>query len=86
MKLVLAIVALISSTIAAPAPETDALAKEGLERLWLDVAKYPDSYSKNCTSRTIARRREWYDHIDNGKAISNALQVKIEAFGEVELH
>jgi hypothetical protein len=67
MRLVLAIVALIGSTIAAPTPGTDALAKQGLERLWLDVAKNSDSYSQNCTSRTVARRREWYDPIDDGQ-------------------
>jgi tyrosinase len=55
------LLALAGSTIAAKAPETDALAKHGLDQLWLDVAKHPKNYSKNCTKRTVARRREWYE-------------------------
>jgi hypothetical protein len=66
MRLPLTIVALIGSTFAAHALETDALAKQGLERLWLDVAKNPNDYSKNCTPRTVARRHEWYDSTEVG--------------------
>ncbi|KAL1796617.1 hypothetical protein ACET3X_005157 [Alternaria dauci] len=58
MKLAFAFWVLISGAVA-QAPQTDALAKHGLEQLWLDVAKHPDSYTKDCTSRTAARRREW---------------------------
>ncbi|RYO04717.1 hypothetical protein AA0119_g3899 [Alternaria tenuissima] len=53
------LLALAGSTIAAKAPETDALAKHGLDQLWLDVAKHPNSYSTKCTKRKVARRREW---------------------------
>jgi tyrosinase len=67
MKLALVIVALIGSAIAVPAPETDALARQGLKRLWLDVANNTSGYSKNCTARTVARRREWYDCMRTAK-------------------
>jgi hypothetical protein len=59
------LLALAGSTIAAKAPETDALAKHGLDQLWLDVAKHPNSYSTKCTKRTVARRREWYEINDS---------------------
>jgi len=58
MKLNLALIALIGS-VTAKVFETDALAKKGLDNLWLDVAKNPQSYPKSCDQRTVARRREW---------------------------
>lgn len=54
------LLALAGSAIATKAPETDTLARHGLDQLWLDVAKNPSGYSKKCTKRTVARRREWY--------------------------
>ncbi|KAH7080473.1 hypothetical protein BKA63DRAFT_563155 [Paraphoma chrysanthemicola] len=58
MKLNLAVAALVGS-ISARGFETDVLAKKGLDNLWLDVAKNPESYSTTCNQRTVARRREW---------------------------
>jgi hypothetical protein len=58
MKLLLILLTLAGSTIATPL-KSDALANHGLDQLWLDVAKNPKSYSKSCTKKTVARRREW---------------------------
>jgi lipocalin len=85
MKSTLAFLALIGSAFA-QAPRTDALAKHGLEQLWLDVARHPDSYTKNCTSRTVARRREWYVRASYIKDVAHTLQVQAQAFREAELH
>jgi hypothetical protein len=74
MRFEFAFLALVGSTIA-QAPQTNALAKHGLDQLWLDVAKYPESYSKNCTSRTVARRREWSVYAGYMEDATHALQV-----------
>ena len=59
MRFIFAFLLSVGSTVA-QAPQTDALAKHGLEQLWLDVAKHPNSYTRNCDSSTAARRREWF--------------------------
>jgi hypothetical protein len=59
MRLNLAFVLLISSAVA-ELFQSDILAERGLDRLWLDVAENPESYSKTCTSETVAHRQEWY--------------------------
>jgi hypothetical protein len=59
MRLTLAFVPLVGSA-AAELFQSDVLAERGLDRLWLDVAEKPESYSKTCTSETVARRQEWY--------------------------
>jgi hypothetical protein len=74
MRLTLAFLALFGNTIS-QAPQTDVLAKHGLNQLWLDVAKHPDSYSKNCTLRTVARRREWYANANYIWNVAHGLQV-----------
>jgi hypothetical protein len=80
MRLVLAIAALIGSTVAGTAPETDALAKQGLDRLWIDVTSNPNSYSKSCTPRTAgsaSRMVRLYEMTVYN--MSHLLQVEFEA-------
>jgi len=74
MRFIFAFLLSVGSTVA-QAPQTDALAKHGLDQLWLDVAKHPDSYTRNCTSSTAVRRREWYAHANNRKDVTHTSQV-----------
>jgi len=74
MRVIFAFLLLVGSTVA-QAPKTDALAKHGLDQLWLDVAKHPDSYTRNCTSNTVARRREWYVHANLKEDATHTPQV-----------